>query len=1036
MFQRIYLLLGVVLTALVVCAPAQAQSGPVLLRDSFSIGSERGILCQVQDRSIGNPARQSVFDRRWAVVCRDSALPVATIYAFKDKAAASGDAVARWRRESVDCSAGVRGIETDLVGASLTNCKVIGTGLEWSVIEAQGTGLHYLADGFSAYDSATLLALRSLLDNAVAEGTIDVATTMVSDPFAFARVQAETLEPEQALAEGYRRNLGGDYAEAAAYFETLQDRLEQSGETSTISVGEFTVNRALQRSNMGEFATADRLFEDARPQTAGDPIGERLQRNFEAIHLLNQRLPRDAAVRAGQSLSTAALQVDLDAMRLEISLPLSERLNGSGDGLFGFIDEVRLSQRERAEILDAQALQLRGSALRLEGDLAGAKSLLLDSFARAVAVRDGRVTSITRLRAQTLSELAIIAELQGEPAKAEGYLKNALTLLEVQYPERRTVSAARARLADFYLRQGRRNEALVLFSEVIDQAVGQSDAATGFANRLTPYFATLAPEVARDPAAAEAFFKAIQVLVRPGVAETQAILSRELSARTDDASRLFRQSTDLSRDIERSRIRLQQLIATDVAANDPRRAELAGLIEQLQRDQLRTQAELADYPEYRVVAPRSLTLEEFRAILQPGEAYARLALVGRDLYMFWTDRAGAAAWKLGVGEDDLDFQVDMLRATISIEQGGQLLTYPYEMGIARELHKELFEPVADRLAATDHLIFEPDGALLRLPIDILVADDASVDRYDARVASGGDPYDFTGTAWLARQTRVSTAVSAQAFVDARRTARSRAAREYLGLGENTPLGTNAAPYNRAVMASGNAKCGWSVATWNNPIDDAELVAVRGLVGAGQSELVTGNAFTDDGLVARNDLDQYRVLHFATHGLVTPPDPSCPAKPALLTSFGGEGSDGLLSFEEIFDLNLDADIVILSACDTAGAASIEATRAAGVGSGGGTALDGLVRSFVGAGSRAVLASHWPVPDDYNATTRLVSEMFRLGRTQDIGHALRGSQALLMDQLDTSHPYYWAGFAIVGDAARPLLTDREPALARAEDLRLGQ
>ncbi|MFA6219531.1 MAG: CHAT domain-containing protein [Erythrobacter sp.] len=1035
MFQRKFLPFWAAVVTCAAAMPAQAQSGPVLLRDSFSIGREHGILCQVQDRSIGNPAGRSVFDRRWAVVCRDSALPVATIYAFKDAPGAADAAVAPWRRESVDCSAAQHGIETDVVGSSLTSCKIAGAGLEWSIIEVEDSGLHFVADGFAAYDSATLLALRSLLENRVVQGTIDVATTMASDPFAFARVQAETLEPEQALAEGYRRNLGGDYAEAAAYFETLQDRLEQSGEASTISVGEFTVNRALQRSNMGEFGTADRLFADARPQTAGDPIGERLQRNFEAIHLLNQRRPDEAAARAGEPLSAAALQVDLDARKLEISLPLSERLNGSGDGLFGFIDEVRLSQRERAEILDAQALQLRGSALRLQGDLAGARSALLDSYARAIAVRDGRVTSITRMRAQTLSELATIAEAQGDPASAEGYLGNALALLEVQYPERRTVSAARARLADFYLRQNRRAEGLALFAQVIERAIGQSDAATGFANRLAPYFAELAPEVASDPQAAEAFFKAIQVLVRPGVAETQAILSRELSARTDDASRLFRQSTDLSRDIERSRIRLQSLVAADVAANDPRRAELAGRIEELQEAQLRTQAELADYPEYRVVAPRSLTLEEFRASLQPGEAYARIALVGRDLYMFWTDRARATAWKLDLSEEDLDFQVDMLRASISIDEGGRILTYPYDIGVARALYKDLFAPVADRLAATDHLIFEPDAALLRLPVDILVADDASVERYHARVAAGGDPYDFTGTAWLARATRVSTAVSAQAFVDARSTARSRAARAYLGLGENTPLGGNTAPHARAVMASGSSRCGWSLATWNNPIDDAELVAVRGLLGAGESELVTGKAFTDDGLAARTDLDQYRVLHFATHGLVTPPDPSCPAKPALLTSFGGETSDGLLSFEEIFDLDLDADIVILSACDTAGAASIEATRAAGVGSGGGTALDGLVRSFVGAGSRAVLASHWPVPDDYDATTRLVSEMFRLGRTVDIGHALRGSQALLMDRLDTSHPYYWAGFAIVGDAARPLLTDRASALARAEDPRLG-
>ncbi|MCH6579230.1 MAG: CHAT domain-containing protein, partial [Nitrospinae bacterium] len=98
--------------------------------------------------------------------------------------------------------------------------------------------------------------------------------------------------------------------------------------------------------------------------------------------------------------------------------------------------------------------------------------------------------------------------------------------------------------------------------------------------------------------------------------------------------------------------------------------------------------------------------------------------------------------------------------------------------------------------------------------------------------------------------------------------------------------------------------------------------------------MTGADFTDTAIKSREDLSNFRILHFATHGLVTPPGPSCPTRPALLTSFGGEDSDGLLSFSEIFDLKLDADLVILSACDTAAAADVATTRAAGLGSGGG------------------------------------------------------------------------------------------------------
>jgi CHAT domain-containing protein len=181
--------------------------------------------------------------------------------------------------------------------------------------------------------------------------------------------------------------------------------------------------------------------------------------------------------------------------------------------------------------------------------------------------------------------------------------------------------------------------------------------------------------------------------------------------------------------------------------------------------------------------------------------------------------------------------------------------------------------------------------------------------------------------------------------------------------------------------------------------------------------MTGAAFTDTAIMTRPDLSAFRIVHFATHGLVTAPRAGCPARPALLTSYGNKQSDGLLTFGEIFNLTLDADLVILSACDTAGQASLEATLEAGVTTGGGQALDGLVRAFIAAGGRQVIASHWPAPDDYNATQRLFSGFFA-DRGVSVGNALLQAQRGLMDDPATSHPFYWAGFAIIGDGARPL------------------
>lgn len=973
-----------------------------------------------------NPAKQSIFDRSWAIVCRDSAQPVANIYAFRDLEAGAAALVAPLRREGVDCSASTSTAFSGLSGAQRTACAITGTSLEWSSISAARGRMTYVAEGFSAYDAATVLALRSVIDNSIANGTIDVASTSVSDPMSFARAQAESLKPEAALAEGYRRNLGGEYAEAAAYFETLQQRLEGDSD-STLNIGEFIVNRALQKSNLGEFGVADRLFGEAAPETTGDIVAERLQRNFEAIHLINRGNLGEALDRLDQPLSAGLVGVETLGAGMAITRPIAERLNdgeGAG-GLLGFVDELKLAPQERAILIDAQALQLRGTVLRIGGDLAGAQDAMLDSYAKAIAVRDGRVTSIARLRSQILGELALVSEEHGNNGQAETYLRNALALIEAQYPERQAVSAAKARLGAFLLRRGREKEAITLYRAVIDQSVGKRNAITGFSNQLLPYFRLIAKRVERDPAFAEDFFKATQILVRPGVAETQAVLARELSASSGEGSRLFRQSLDLGRDIERLRIRFLALGKMDqTAAVLAEHKELAIQIDHLEQDQLRTQAQLNDYPQYRAVAPRSLSLADFRTSLKLGEVYAKMSIVGGDAFMFYAERNFATAYRISSSEADLEFEVDMLRSSISALEGGRYVTYPFEVALARDLFTALFGPVADHIAAAGHLVFEPDGALLRLPVDILVADDASVAKYLARSnAPDGDPFDFTGIAWLGKGKMVSTAVSAQSFVDARKAPRSAASREYLGLGRNVPIGPVRPSSTRASTAAeiGGEDCSWSAAAWNAPIDDKELLTAQRLIGGGGSQLLTGAAFTDAAIMGKSDLNQYRMLHFATHGLVTPPNPACPAKPALLTSFGGEGSDGLLSFDEIFELGLDADIVILSACDTAGGASIEATRAAGIGSGGGTALDGLVRSFIGAGGRTILASHWPAPDDYGATERLISEMFRAGRGQSVGIALRTSQQLLMDDPSTSHPFYWGGFAIIGDATRPLLSD---------------
>jgi CHAT domain-containing protein len=271
-------------------------------------------------------------------------------------------------------------------------------------------------------------------------------------------------------------------------------------------------------------------------------------------------------------------------------------------------------------------------------------------------------------------------------------------------------------------------------------------------------------------------------------------------------------------------------------------------------------------------------------------------------------------------------------------------------------------------------------------------------------------------------------VSARAFRDVRRAARSAAKQDYIGFGQNAiPAGEVQAAAAVRGATEGSASCSWSMAEWTRPIDPQELFTAARILGESDAQIVTGERFTDTAIKQRTDLSQYRIMHFATHGLVTAPRPDCPARPALMTSFGEGDSDGLLNFAEIYDLKLDADLIILSACDTAGKATVAATREAGLTTGGDYALDGLVRAFVGAGGRSVVASHWPVPDDYDATKRLITGLFQAPAGTSTASALRTSQIALMDQPDTSHPYYWSGFSIIGDGAAVLIPSQQAAAA---------
>ncbi|WP_416908111.1 MAG: CHAT domain-containing protein [Polymorphobacter sp.] len=993
--------------------PAAAASRESLKReDSFRVGTT-GVLCTAQSQGTG-PLLASMFDRGYALVCRDAATQIGSLYALRSAAGSGARAVLdRLAVEAGGCTATEN---TSLDGLAVTRTSCVGTvpGVPRLILSTQSGGTLYIAEGLAGYEPALSLGLQSLVADRAVPGEVAVTVTGTTDPTALARVQAGVLDPEAALSEGYLRNNAGSFAEAAAFFENLVER-SRTGDTGFARTAEYLANQGLQQSNLGKRAAALDLFERAaRAPDAVDPIQQRRLRNFRAIDALNN-FQVDAALEILATPVSAVSAGGLDPEQLAqgvIARGVSQRLNTDAGQLARLAGgEQRLSTEERIEILDAQSEYLRGVAYRAGGRLAEAKQALNNAIAAIDGIRGGRVRSLGWLNAASYTDLGAIAEAEGDAAGARAQLSEAVRLLALEYPGSASLLAAEARLAALYARQGDAAAARSAFAAVVKAAPTTPGGDQAIRPIIGPYFALLAQSGSSEDAAA--FFAAAQTLVRPGVAQTQAVLARELSGGSDEAAALFRESSTVSREVVRVETEIGRLTrATELTPDESDRLQtLTAERETLATQQTQLLARLAAYPRYRVVSPDTLPLSELQAALKPAEAYYKLSLIGGRAYgmMITADMARVVA--VPASTRDLEAMVARLRDSIVRIEDGQTATYPFDAPTARLLYQALFTGLDEALADVRHIIFEPDGPLLQLPPNLLITSDAGLPEYLARVADiTADAYDMRGIAWLGRDRMVTTAVSARSFVDLRRIAPSSATRAYLGLGQN------AAPPARMSAIPRDA-CEWPLAAWTNPIAATELRTAAAALGSGSSEILTDAAFADTALNGRDDLRNFRVLHFATHGLVTAPSPQCSAQPALLTSFGTDGSDGLLTFKEIFDLRLDAETVILSACDTAGMATVSATREAGIATGGNFALDGLVRAFVGAGSRTVIASHWPVPDDFGATERLISGLFD-GKATRIGESMRQAAVTLMDDAATSHPYYWSAFAIVGDGERPL------------------
>jgi CHAT domain-containing protein/Tfp pilus assembly protein PilF len=619
-----------------------------------------------------------------------------------------------------------------------------------------------------------------------------------------------------------------------------------------------------------------------------------------------------------------------------------------------------------------------------------------------------------------------VARLQtdsgGDLAKAEELLRHALKIYESQALESLQTAEILRGLGEVLSRRGHPSEALSLHHRSLHLQHKLAPGSTEEAEAL--YFLAVAEQRGGQPGdATQRFCEAVDVLdrQRARVGDTQeartsfeASLGGYYYACLDNLARQGRPG-EAFHILERGRARsfLSLLAERDIHLQDLP-PELATERKHLDAEYDRVQSQLArlnagkDDQEIdalplklrdlrthqeeilariRRESPRAAALQDpqppdlagARAALDPGTVLLEYAVGAERTWLFAVQAAdvpgpGLSIFRIDAGEKTLRKEVESFRLLLRRPGSGRAAL----QARARHLYRLLVRPAETRIAGAQRLLASPDGPLRTLPFAALMR---------------GDRY-------LVEWKPIHSVLSAAVYAELKRSRPAqRDLREervdafgYPTYPRLTP-GGSPDPVTREVL-----RRGWALTPLPSTRKEVESIAAifpksHEYLGRDATEEKAKSLGPDSGLI-----------HFACHGLLDERFPLNSALALTLPEHPAEGQDnGLLQAWEIFErMHLDADLVTLSACDTALGKEM-----------GGEGLVGLTRAFQYAGARSVLASLWGVAD--YSTARFMKRFYgylRGGKTKD--EALRAAQ---IDQIrkkgGSSHPFFWAAFELNGD-----------------------
>src|ERR1700761_5141448 len=813
----------------------------------------------------------------------------------------------------------------------------------------------------------------------------------------------------------------GKYSEAIPLAQRQVANLEKSlGPVSRDFAGALN-NLALLYGSQGQDSEAEPLYKRAiavmEKADGLDRVGiapelnnlaalyERQQRYAEAEPLfkralaIRQKALGQAHPDVGQSLNNLAT--------------LYERQGRHTDAEPLFRQALAIYQKAAGPDHPAVATLLNnlGQVYKVEGRAADAEPLIK----RSLAIREKVLGPDHPDVARSLNNLAELDERVGRPAEAESLYQRALTIrqraLGSDHPD---VATSQNNLASFYQGQKRTGDALPLVQQTI--ASGR----TQLRIVLPVLFDAQARQLVSIERASDDALNAIQRGTQSSAASAVNKLAVRIAAGNDRLAELVRRDQDLASEAESLDKAVVAALAKqgqrDPAAAQRSRERLAAIA--VERANLQKTFAI-EFPDYSALSnPLPLKTREIQSLLSGDEAMVLFALADKDSYALALTRDGFDWKRIPLGSEAISQKVSAFRRGLDISQAVDASgkSKLFDLARANELYVALFGQVEAIVKDKRSLLVAPSGALTALPFHLLVTE-KPVAAIPEKIEGYGE------AAWRLKRQAVSVLPSVASLKALRGFARrDQAVKPITGFGDplfnpadggggkrTASRSLTSAAYTDFWRGAGVDRKMLATALTQLPDTADELNAVAKDLGVPSSDIHLGSDASET-TVKRTPLADYRVVYFATHGLVAG-DIKGVAEPSLALSLPRQPTaldDGLLTASEVAQLKLNADFVVLSACNT-----IAGDKP------GAEALSGLARAFFYAGARSLLVTHWAVVSE--AATRLTISTFdRLKADPKIGRAEALRQAMLAYLNDTSapqnaYPAFWGPFALIGEGA---------------------